>query len=76
MKIIIMFFLLLSLSMVKVDSHAEDLTGLRVVQDDTNISIRAADKIIKKYRTKDGRFQYRRWNVTKSCWVELNWINC
>lgn len=34
-----------------------------------------ADSIITKYRTFKGRLQYRRWNVTRKCWVDPKWIN-
>ncbi len=33
-----------------------------------------ADKIVIKYRTYNGRLQYRRWNDSKQCWVDKNWI--
>lgn len=33
-----------------------------------------ADKIETKYRMKNGLLQYRRWNVTKGCWVDSDWI--
>lgn len=33
-----------------------------------------ADKIIYKYRRKDGKLYYRRWNVTRNCWVDPEWI--
>ena len=34
-----------------------------------------ADKIVVKYRTVNGVRQYRRWNETKGCWVDPDWIN-
>lgn len=32
-------------------------------------------EIIKKYRTCNGKLQYRRWNVTIGKWVDPYWIN-
>ncbi len=32
------------------------------------------DKIVKRYRFLDGVWQYRRWNVTRQCWVDPHWI--
>lgn len=34
-----------------------------------------SDVIVRKYRRKNGIFQYRHWNETKGCWVEDHWIN-
>ncbi len=34
-----------------------------------------ADKIVVKYRTHNGKKQYRRWNDTKHCWVDSHWID-
>ncbi len=34
-----------------------------------------SDFIQIKYRTYNGIKQYRRWNVTKKCWVDPYWIN-
>ncbi len=34
-----------------------------------------ADKIVKKYRYNNNVLQYRRWNETKGCWVDPDWID-
>lgn len=34
-----------------------------------------AESIIIRYRTFKGRLQYRRWNVTRKCWVDSKWSN-
>lgn len=39
------------------------------------IQTRLSDKIVVKYRTYNGKMQYRRWNVTKQCWVDPKWID-
>ena len=36
---------------------------------------RVSDKIVIKYRIYNGKYQYRRWNDTKQCWVDPNWID-
>ncbi len=33
------------------------------------------DQIEYRYRIYNGRQQYRRWNVTKKCWVDPKWID-
>lgn len=34
-----------------------------------------ADRIETRYRTYKGVKQYRRYNLTKKCWVDPKWIN-
>lgn len=41
----------------------------------SSISIHATDIIIIKTRIYNGKRQYRRWNETKSCWVDPDWID-
>lgn len=38
-------------------------------------SIQSTDIIIIKTRFYNGKQQYRRWNDTKSCWVDPDWID-
>ena len=33
------------------------------------------DVIVIKYRLYNGVLQYRRWNETRDCWVDPEWIN-
>lgn len=33
------------------------------------------DIIIKKFRTHNGKRQYRHWNDRKQCWIEPHWID-
>lgn len=42
---------------------------------DSSISIQATDKIVIKTRIYNGKRQYRRWNDTKACWVDPDWID-
>ena len=47
-----------------------------IVSSDSEYTISPyADKIITKYRTHNGKKQYRRWNETKHCWVDPHWID-
>ncbi len=34
-----------------------------------------ADEIVMKFRTYNGKRQYRRWNATKGVWVDPYWID-
>lgn len=49
-------------------------TGEIVCASDTEIEP-LADVIVVKYRVEvaTGRWQYRRWNETKGCWVDPEW---
>ena len=42
---------------------------------DSSISIQATDKIVIKTRIYNGKQQYRRWNETKACLVDPDWID-
>lgn len=33
------------------------------------------DIIVTKYRFKNGKYQYRRWNETRGVWVDPYWID-
>jgi len=33
-----------------------------------------SDEIVTRYRNNNGVLEYRRWNVTKSQWVDSKWI--
>jgi hypothetical protein len=49
--------------------------NLTQIQTYTDIAVPYADKIVTKTRIYNGVYQYRRWNVTKNCWVDSHWIN-
>ena len=49
-------------------------TGVKEASSEESISP-YADTIVYKYRFIDGVLQYRRWNETKQCWVDDNWID-
>lgn len=39
------------------------------------ITPKGGDVIVTKYRRIDGKIQYRRWNETRNCWVDSDWID-
>ncbi len=45
------------------------------IEANENEIIPFADIIVKKYRVKNGKLQYRRWNETRECWVDPYWID-
>lgn len=53
-------------------SHTDSMISSAVTSD-TEI-VPYADTIIYKYRYYNGVLQYRRWNETKECWVDPDWI--
>lgn len=46
-----------------------------IVQDNRITEIQRTDVIVTKFRLYNGLVQYRRWNETKGCWVDPDWIN-
>lgn len=47
-----------------------------VVQDSKGITeMQRADVIVKRYRMHNDIVQYRRWNETRGCWVDPDWID-
>ena len=43
--------------------------------DGKDTRIQRADVIVEKYRMFNGVLQYRRWNETRNCWVDPDWID-
>lgn len=43
--------------------------------DKENANTPKADVIVRKYRINNGVTQYRRWNETRGCWVDPDWID-
>lgn len=43
--------------------------------DEKSVGIQRADVIVNKYRVYNGVPQYRRWNETRNCWVDPDWID-
>lgn len=56
------------------NNDVSDITDASVSS--TNIEYKPmGDIIVKKYRTHNGKRQYRRWNQTRNKWVDSNWID-
>lgn len=46
------------------------------MQTDSEIAgMQRADVVVTKFRTYNNVLQYRRWNETRSCWVDPDWID-
>ena len=57
---------------------AEPLLQAQDLQNDgctVNSAVPYADQIVMKTRWHNGVLQYRRWNKTKNCWDDPEWIN-
>lgn len=50
-------------------------TNFAVQVDKENTNAPRADVIVTKYRVNNGVTQCRRWNETRSCWVDPDWID-
>ncbi len=78
-KINILFFVLItcfSLSNpASAGSFADNILPVVYTESSNQLIPFAADIIVTKYRTYNGRQQYRRWNDTKNEWVDPAWID-
>lgn len=68
-KLLIILLIVLSLSPANIYAAEQNS-----ISTETEISP-CADTIIKKYRHYNNKLQYRRWNTTKECWVDKDWID-
>lgn len=57
---------------VPIESNASEI----LTKESTVGIVPFADVIVNKYRKNNGQLQKRRWNETKGCWVDPQWINC
>lgn len=46
-----------------------------IVQDSGSNGMQRSDVIVKRIRVNKGVLQYRRWNETRGCWVDPDWID-
>lgn len=69
---VLFLMILLSLQMVFISGLIKPDTVFAQAQENQT---RVSDKIVVKVRYYNGRYQYRRWNDTKQCWVDPNWID-
>lgn len=67
MRMLLLVLALAFAALPPVESVAAAGTGCETMTEDV---------IITKYRTRNGKKQYRRWNKTKQCWVDPAWIDC
>lgn len=63
----------LTISPTQAVQASEDNVEIEICLNDSGVQ--RADVIVKKYRVNNGVLQYRRWNETRSCWVDSDWIN-
>lgn len=54
---------------------AEAAAAQKMTDAGVNVESRIEDTIVYKYRVWNGRMQYRRWNVTRQCWVDPEWLD-
>ena len=77
-KILCTFLMGVTLATAFPVAQATDISSVEepIVSSDSEYTISPyADKIIIKYRTHNGKRQYRRWNDSKYCWVDSHWID-
>ena len=71
MKKNLLIIILIVLSVSPVNTYAAEQ---KFIFTKTEISP-CAETIVKKYRTYNNKLQYRRWNTTKECWLDKDWID-
>lgn len=74
-KIIVLVFCaaaILSLSGTSV--LASEVSYNDAIDNQIDTTISRANVVEYKYRTKNRRLQYRRWNITQNCWIDPDWI--
>ena len=54
---------------------AAEVSSVPEVATEDSTIMPTADVIEVKYRIKDGKLQYRRWNATRGYWVDSTWKN-
>ena len=75
-KKLVMFLMVAScLQTVPADFFAADFEVPQTYEDESKIQVLADDVIVYKFRTYNGKRQYRRWNDSKGCWVDPDWID-
>lgn len=52
---------------------AAEVSSVPEVATEDSTIMPTADVIEVKYRIKDGKLQYRRWNATREYWVDSTW---
>lgn len=73
-KLICIFFTVTIFCLLNVSTlYAKEFDTFKTVQ--SEVYPTAADEIIYKTRVYNGRLQYRRWNATKSYWIDSDWID-
>ena len=73
-KIGLFFALAFCLQAVPASFSAEEINVPNAYEAESGIQPYASDVIVYKYRMYNGRWQYRRWNETRACWVDHMWI--
>lgn len=66
----VLFLMLLLASVPAEAAHLPENTAAEETEER-----RGGDVIIYKYRVWNGKIQYRRWNATKECWVDPQWLD-
>lgn len=73
-KLFIMVFTVMALLSSSVCVIRTEAANISITEDGDNGIVVYADEIEYRYRDYNGRAQYRRWNVTRKCWVDKYWI--
>ncbi|MCM1183033.1 MAG: hypothetical protein NC337_06645 [Roseburia sp.] len=77
MKIVIVVLSFFNILMLSADIKGFDVRqqyNIEVANEKSGI-VPYSDNIEVKYRIAGGKVQYRRWNISKGCWIDRDWID-
>lgn len=73
-KIIVTLLTILTIFSICLPAYAAEVEVPETSETESIVEPRA-DVIVIKYRTYNGKYQYRRWNETQGYWVDPYWID-
>ncbi len=73
-KIALLVMIIAGLQFMPIHGYAAEQSISAEAAVSSGIEVLSQDIIVRKYRIYNGTRQYRRWNVTKGCWVDPAWI--
>lgn len=73
-KIALLVMIIAGLQFMPIHGYAAEQSIPAEAAVSSGIEVLSQDVIETKFRIYNGKRQYRRWNVTKGCWVDPAWI--
>lgn len=74
-KVFVLLAVIFTIAVSPIQSTQACETNAVMQMNKKQANVQRADVIVKKFRVYNGVTQYRRWNETRSCWVDPDWID-